>query len=495
MRRTWLCALALAGAACGGGGAAPVTGGSGGGGEAALAAVTLSHPDGSVAVGDTIVLGFDARDVAGESMSGLSPAFASSDDAVATVDAAGAVRGVAPGAATITATATAGGVTKSATYGVAVLGPPPAGGGALASFALSPDAVTLPVGGTAALDPVATDAAGARITPLPQLAWAMGTDGVVGISNGVVSGVAAGTTTVTASFTADGRRWSATASVTVTAATPTAPSQATVQGIDDAFSPSTVTIAAGGTVTWSMVDEEHDVTFTGAAPPGGSIPRIDRDEPVSRTFPDAGTYAYTCQRHDGDHGGTVIVQGAQDPVFTSLRVTPAAPSVAVGAAVQLTATPLDQSGAPMPGLPAATWSSADPAKATVSASGRVTGVAAGTVAVTARITHGGVTREASATVAVGGTTNPGAPSTATVTTPGDTFSPATATIRVGGSVTWQFTGGSRHNVTFTGAAPAGGNVPDTDAGGTATRRFDTAGTYPYACTRHSGMTGQVVVQP
>jgi plastocyanin len=69
------------------------------------------------------------------------------------------------------------------------------------------------------------------------------------------------------------------------------------------------------------------------------------------------------------------------------------------------------------------------------------------------------------------------------------------TIATGGTVIWQFTGSNRHNVTFSGAAPTGGNIPDTDAGGTASRTFPTAGTYSYSCTRHSGMNGTVVVQP
>jgi plastocyanin len=278
-----------------------------------------------------------------------------------------------------------------------------------------------------------------------------------------------------------------------------------VQGLDDAFSPSAVTIAAGGTVTWTMVDEEHDVTWTGTAPPGGSTGRIDDDEPVSRTFPQPGTYAYTCSRHDGEHGGTVTVQqgGTTEAVFTSVRITPAAPAVAVGGTVQLSATPLDQLGRAMAGLPAAQWSSASTATATVSAAGVVAGVAAGTSAVTARITQGGVTRETTVTVTVsaGGTPPPppppptGAPLAATVTTPGESFSPANVTIGAGGTITWQFTGSTRHNVTFSGAQPTGGNIPDTDAGGTAQRQFPTAGTYSYSCTRHSGMNGTVVVQP
>lgn len=87
---------------------------------------------------------------------------------------------------------------------------------------------------------------------------------------------------------------------------------------------------------------------------------------------------------------------------------------------------------------------------------------------------------------------PSAP-TATVTTPRETFSPADLTISAGGTVTWQFSE-TRHNVTFQGATPAGGNIPDQDAGTSASRTFAAAGTYSYVCTRHSGMTGRITVQ-
>jgi plastocyanin len=84
-------------------------------------------------------------------------------------------------------------------------------------------------------------------------------------------------------------------------------------------------------------------------------------------------------------------------------------------------------------------------------------------------------------------------SAATVSTPNETFSPSDVTIPTGGSVTWQFSQ-TRHNVTFQGASPAGGNIPDQEPGTSASRTFTVAGTYSYVCTRHSGMTGRVVVQ-
>ncbi|CAA9302127.1 MAG: hypothetical protein AVDCRST_MAG89-545 [uncultured Gemmatimonadetes bacterium] len=414
---TLICLVALA--ACGGGGAAPLTGGAPTG---ALASLAVSHPEGAMPVGDTLIMQVEAKDATGQPMANVRPQWSSSDASIATVDADGVVRGLKAGAATITASATAGGVTKTADYAVAVLA---------AQAPPQPQPQPQPPA------PQPTP------SPAPQ------------------------------------------------------PNTAEVLGVDDAFQPSAVTIQPGGTVTWRMVDEEHDVAWTGSAPVGGNIGKMDRGSSVSRTFTAAGVYAYICQRHDGKHGGTVTVNGAtQTPVFTSVRVTPASPSVAVGATVQLTATALDQAGQAMGGVPAAAWSSTDPARATVSTSGLVTGVAAGTVAVTARITHGGVTREATVTVAVGATGGGGtSPSTATVTTPGNTFNPAAVTIATGGTVTWQFTVSTRHNVTFSGTAPAGGNIPDTDAGASVARTFGTAGTYSYQCTRHAGMTGQVVVGP
>jgi plastocyanin len=193
---------------------------------------------------------------------------------------------------------------------------------------------------------------------------------------------------------------------------PAAPSSATISTPERTFSPAAVTIAASGTVTWQAVDDDHEIVFLSAAPPGGNIGDLDEGASASRTFPTAGTYEYECLRHrDKGMRGTIVVE--------------APPAV------------------PPPSAP-------PPA-------------------------------------------NPPSGSTATVTTPGTTFSPAEVTISTGGSVTWQFSG-ARHNVTFQGTAPPGGNILDQDPGASVSRTFATAGTYSYVCTRHSGMTGRVTVQ-
>jgi uncharacterized protein YjdB len=64
------------------------------------------------------------------------------------------------------------------------------------------------------------------------------------------------------------------------------------------------------------------------------------------------------------------------PVFTSVSITPATPSVVAGLTTQLTASARDQNGAPMAGA-TFTYRSADLTIARVSSTGLVTGVAVG----------------------------------------------------------------------------------------------------------------------
>jgi plastocyanin len=71
----------------------------------------------------------------------------------------------------------------------------------------------------------------------------------------------------------------------------------------------------------------------------------------------------------------------------------------------------------------------------------------------------------------------------------DAFGPPNIQVAVGTTVTWTWnSGGDLHNVTFT----------DTTSGdrgtGTFARTFNTAGTFSFHCTIHSGMTGSVLVQ-
>lgn len=85
------------------------------------------------------------------------------------------------------------------------------------------------------------------------------------------------------------------------------------------------------------------------------------------------------------------------------------------------------------------------------------------------------------------------PAIVEVFTPGNTFSPFTATVRSGGTVRFNIFGDD-HNVIFartTAGAPADINiVKDVSVD----RAFPALGTFPYSCTVHPGMNGEIVVQ-
>jgi len=182
------------------------------------------------------------------------------------------------------------------------------------------------------------------------------------------------------------------------------------------------------------------------------------------------------------------------PVFTSVAVTPASPSVAVGSTTTLTATAKDQSGATFAGAPAATWSSSNTAAATVDpATGVVTGVSNGSATITASITVGSVTKSGFQQVSVvTPSANGNVTASATLT-----FTPHSVTIlRAGGtgSVTWAFESVA-HTVTWD-TQPGSASVADIGAtqNDNVSRNFTVAGQYTYHCSIHTSMTGVVVVQ-
>jgi plastocyanin len=79
-----------------------------------------------------------------------------------------------------------------------------------------------------------------------------------------------------------------------------------------------------------------------------------------------------------------------------------------------------------------------------------------------------------------------------VFTPGNIFSPFSTVITVGGTVRFNISG-DQHNVIFGAVAGAPANV-NVVQNVVASRTFNTRGTFPYDCTVHPGMSGQVVVQ-
>ena len=125
-------------------------------------------------------------------------------------------------------------------------------------------------------------------------------------SSVTATGLAAGSSQV---YAASEGRESSRITVTVTPAAPP-PQQATVEATaSSTFNPSSVTIAAGGTVTWNFAPTPpHNVMFTSSnVPPGGDI-GTTQNTSVPRTFPNPGSYPYTCNLHPGMNGTVIVVQ-------------------------------------------------------------------------------------------------------------------------------------------------------------------------------------------
>jgi plastocyanin len=78
------------------------------------------------------------------------------------------------------------------------------------------------------------------------------------------------------------------------------------------FTPSTVTIQAGQTVTWRWATGAvgHNVTPDAGSIPSGEGGLFDAPHTYSYTFTEPGTYTYHCSNHGPAMSGTVVVEPA-----------------------------------------------------------------------------------------------------------------------------------------------------------------------------------------
>lgn len=77
---------------------------------------------------------------------------------------------------------------------------------------------------------------------------------------------------------------------------------------NNTFDPSSITVAAGATVSWSnTTGVTHNVTFDAATGAPASIANFSAGV-RSATFATAGTYTYHCTIHGLSMSGTVVVQ-------------------------------------------------------------------------------------------------------------------------------------------------------------------------------------------
>ena len=323
-----------------------------------VASVAVSPPSLSVGAGTTGQLTATPKDANGAALSGRVVTWASSNSAAATVNGSGMVTGVAVGAATIAATSEG----QNGTASVAVTPPP------VALVSVSPASATIAAGNTVQLAVTLQDANG---NPLSGrvVTWRSSNTAAATVSgSGLVSGVAAGSATITAA--SEGK--SATATITVSA----------VSVASVTVSPATANVNEGSTVQLTATPKDaNGVPLTGRtvtwASDNTTVATVSATGLVTGKVAGSATITATSE----GQGGTAAITVVHVPV-ASVTVSPAPASVQAGQTVQLTATPKDASGTPLAGR-TVTWASDNTAVATVSGSGLVSGVAAGSATIMA----------------------------------------------------------------------------------------------------------------
>jgi len=168
------------------------------------------------------------------------------------------------------------------------------------------------------------------------------------------------------------------------------------------LTPPSASLVVGGTLQFATYGKRKngDSVAVGVAwsATGGSISAAGLYTAGST----AGAYRVVAVQSGGSLADTAPVTIATIPV-ASVAVSPTSGSVPAGQTLQLAATPKDAGGNPLSGR-VVTWASSNTAVATVSGSGLVTGVAAGSATITA--TSEGQRGQAAITV-TGTVTNPG----------------------------------------------------------------------------------------
>lgn len=90
-------------------------------------------------------------------------------------------------------------------------------------------------------------------------------------------------------------------------AEPSASTTGTVEasGTANTFTPQTLTVLQGGTVTWQFSTRPHNVTFVATAGAPQNVPTSTNTQ-ISRTFTTPGTFAYACTLHSGMIGTVTV---------------------------------------------------------------------------------------------------------------------------------------------------------------------------------------------
>jgi plastocyanin len=182
--------------------------------------------------------------------------------------------------------------------------PPPGTTQTLGSISTNVTSINLVAGNSQTITVTAYDTQGGVISNPGTPTFTSSQANVADVdAAGIVFGVSSGTTVVTVSLVRGSVTKTASVSVTVTGTLPSTASVSTTSG--DVFTPGTVAIARGGSVTWTFGTTIHNVTFAGSAGAPNNIPNTSGGT-ESRTFTQAGNFSYVCTIHSGMNGQVVV---------------------------------------------------------------------------------------------------------------------------------------------------------------------------------------------
>jgi uncharacterized protein YjdB len=325
----------------------------------------------------------------GQAVDSASITWGSSDTAIATVSSSGTVTLVAAGTANITATVGHLQARVPTTVSRKAI--------RVTSISVSPSTISLYPGSTSPLSAIAKDSVNDAVTG-QTITWSSSNTKVATVStSGIVTAIAIGSAVISAQVGTSAGTVTGTASVSVV--------QAPVTAV--AVSPKTVSMTAGtksqltATATTASGTVVTNVTPTWSSN-NTSAATVSSSGMV--TGVNAGSATVTVSVSGLSATASITVSAAAAAPVASVTVTPATVSLAVGATQQATATDKSSSGATTSGT-TPSWSSSNTGVATVSSSGLVTGVAAGTATITG--TSSGHSGTMAVTVTSGsGTTSP-----------------------------------------------------------------------------------------
>lgn len=327
-----------------------------------VASVAVTAANSIIQVGATTTMTAVTKAAGNYVLLGRTVTWSSSDPTTASVDASGLVKGLAVGTATITGTSEG----KTGTATITVIPIP------VASVTIAPTSASVVEHLTTTFTATTKDANGNVLTGR-LVTWSSSATSVAAIDvNGVVTGVAAGpAATITA--TSEGK--SGTATVTVT--------QAPVATVT--LAPPGASLIVGQTQTFTATTKDapgfvltgRAIIWTSNKPATASVNQTTG----LVTALDSGVAMITATSET--IGGSATVTVSLVPV-AAVSVTSSRPSPMIGQTAQLTANPTDASGNALTGR-AVTWTSTDPALATVAGNGLVTVLNSGSVTIDALV--------------------------------------------------------------------------------------------------------------